>query len=663
MNGPGNGRLPDFLVMAQERWDRVERRNHLLIRSLAARNERSRFLFVERPLRPRELSSWRWPRPRRLTANIWAVQSIRPLPDRVAQRFSDAVECAQVRRAARLVGLHRPLLWTQDPRVATLADRLSVAGIVYDLTDDWAAFETDSDRRALVRDRIESLGRRADLVIACSRSLANDARTWGARPILVPNAVDPPQPDRPIPVELGRLSPPRVGYAGTLHSARLDVGLIAAAAELRPEWSFVFLGPDLLEPSDRRRLFAHESVHYLGVCGHAEVGSYLAGLDVGLVPNLVTDFTRSLDPLKTYEYLAAGIPVVATPAGIPAELEPHVELATTAEELVERAEAAMRDDSPARAKARRATVADGTWEARAADIERALGVRPEEPRTSEVSVVVVSFNTRDLLERCLSDLRAQTGVALQLIVVDNASHDGSRELVRERFPEIELIELPENVGFARANNLAFERCRGEYVLLLNSDAFVQSGAVSGLVDTAERHPRAAAIGARLLNPDGTLQRSAWPFPHPARYLLEAFGAHRLLRRSRYYEDLGIWEHDEERCVDFLIGACLLLRTEALREVGGFDDRFWLYGEEADLQRRLADRGWQAVLAPAAQAIHIGSASASAPTSRLRYFYCAQRRYLRQHQGPGAWPVARLALLVGSCVRGRWQAAWVALTLR
>jgi hypothetical protein len=657
------GRLPDWLVIAQESWDRVERRNQLLMRALAQRNQHSRILFAERPLRPRELRSWRWPTPRQVTSNIWAVQVVRPLPDRVARGLSDQIECAQVRRAARLVGLDRPLLWTQDPRAVSLVDRLRVTGVVYDLTDDWAAFEADPVRRAAVRDQVESLGRRADLVLACSRSLASDAHGWGAQPILLPNAVDPPQPRRPVPDELARLPRPRLGYAGTLHSARLDAALVAGAARLRPEWSFVFLGPDELELSDRRRLFARENVHYLGVHAHSEVRSYLAGLDVGLLPNLVTDFTRSLDPLKTYEYLAAGLPVIATPAGVAAELASHVDLATNPEVLVERAETVMRENNPAQAHARRAAVADETWEARAAKIEQALGVRSPEPRTSEVSVVIVSFNTRELLERCLTDLGAQAGVALQTIVVDNASSDGSRELVREHFPETELIELAENVGFARANNLAFERCRGEYVLLLNSDAFLHPGAVSELIGAARRHPGAAAIGARLLNPDGTLQRSAWPFPHPGRYLLEAFGLHRILRRSRFYEDLGIWPHDEERYVDFVIGACLLLRAEALREVGGFDERFWLYGEETDLQRRLTARGWSVIFAPSAQAVHIGGASGMASTLRLRHFYAGQRRFLQKYRGLGAWPSARLALLIGLCLRGRWRAAWVAVSLR
>jgi len=274
--------------------------------------------------------------------------------------------------------------------------------------------------------------------------------------------------------------------------------------------------------------------------------------------------------------------------------------------------------------------------------------------------VIVSYNTRDLLERCLADLHAQAEVDLHTIVVDNASTDGSAGLVRERFPGVDLIELEENAGFARANNVAFERCRGDYVLLLNSDAFLAPGALGTLVAAARRHPRAGAVGPRLLNPDGTLQRSAWPFPRAGRLLLEAFLLHRPLRALGLLEDLRTWGHDEERPVDFLIGACLLLRADALTEVGGFDERFWLYGEEADLQRRLAARGWEVVLTPAATATHVGGASSTVSATRLRHFYRGQKRFLTKHGGPLAWPLARLALLTGSLLRGRWSAARVAL---
>lgn len=653
-------RLPDWIVLAQERWDLVERRNQLLARALAAREPRARFLFAEQPLRPREIRAWRWPRLRQVTPSIWSLRPIRPLPDSVSERLSDKIESAQIRWGAKRLGLERPMLWTQDPRGATIVDRLPVDGIVYDLTDDWAAFESEPAGRLRVQRRTESLGRRADLVLACSRPLENIARTWSGRVRYLPNAVEAPHDACSEPAALRRLDRPRLGYAGTLHSTRLDVELLARAAELRPDWSFPLLGPDMLEREDRLRLFSLPNVHYLGVCAHAEVRSYLAGFDVCLLPNRVTDFTRSLDPLKLYEYLAAGRSVIATPAGIPAELAGEVSLASTAEELVDRAQRALREDSQALAAARREAVAAHSWEARAEAIESALGVQRPVRRRGEVSVVIVSSNNCELLERSLRSVRAQSGVTLQTIVVDNASTDGSPERVRHQFPEVELVELPVNTGFAHANNVAFRLCRGEYVLLLNPDAFPHPGSLQALRAVAERHPGAGAVGPRLANADGTLQRSAWPFPRAGRLLLEATGLHRVLRSVGLLVDLGVWAHDEERPVDFLTGACLLLRAEALAEVIGFDEGFWLYGEESDLQRRLRTRGWSVVYTPEAVVTHLGEGSPIGAATRLRSFYAGQRRFLQKHGGFGAWPLARVALLIGSVLRRRWAAARIAL---
>jgi GT2 family glycosyltransferase len=169
-------------------------------------------------------------------------------------------------------------------------------------------------------------------------------------------------------------------------------------------------------------------------------------------------------------------------------------------------------------------------------------------------------------------------------------------------------------------------------------------------------------GPKLLNVDGTLQRSAWPFPDPARLLLEALGLHRILRRTPFYDDLGVWEHDTERTVDFVIGACLLLRADALRDVSGFDETFWLYGEEADLQKRLTMRGFSVLFTPHAVATHVGGASAMESAERLRHFYAGQMNFLRKHNGRWAWPMARAALLLGSILRRRWAAARLALLL-
>jgi GT2 family glycosyltransferase/glycosyltransferase involved in cell wall biosynthesis len=657
-------RFPDLLCIGQEDWDEVERRNQLLVLALARRNAGMRVLFTELPLRPRSLVRLRRIRPREVARNVFSIRTVRPLPDRsaAAARLNDRLEARQLRRALRTLGIERPLLWTQDPRAASLVDLLELDGVLYDLTDDWAAFEQNPARRTAAEARITALGRRARLVLACSRPLEEQARTWNVPLAYVPNAVEPAGLPETEPSELMKLPRPRLGYAGTLHDARLDVELLAEAAQLRPDASFVLLGPDLLREESRATLRALPNVHFLGVRPRPRVRAYLEALDVCLVPHRVDDFTRSLDPLKLYEYLAAGRPVVSTPTGNAPELAEHVKVAATAAELVAAAEQAIAEDDPAAAERRRLAVAGATWEARAEQVEEALGTESSTQHASapDVSAVVISFGTRELLGRSLEALESQADVTLETIVVDNGSTDGSPELVRECFPRVKLLELGENTGYARANNLGIDAARGRAVLLLNSDCFLARGALAELVSALERHPEAAAVGPRLLNPDGTLQRSAWPFPRPARLLLEALLLHRPLRRLGLLEDLRTWGHDEERPVDFLVGACLLVRAEALAEVGGFDETFWFYGEEADLCRRLARRGWQVVLAPEARAVHIGGASARSATARLRLFYGGQNRFLRKHAGRSGAVIGRLALVVGSLLRGRFRVAGVAL---
>lgn len=652
----------DWLVVGQEEWDEVERRNQLIVRAVAGRHPRARFLFAEIPLRPSQWRQWRRPRPRQVAENVWVVRAIRPLPGRRFARFSDRVEARTLQRAMWKLAIEQPLVWTQDPRAEDLFDELPAAQVVYDLTDDWAAFEDDPARRAEVQAKIEQLGARADVVLACSRSLEAGARAWAPQVRYLPNAVEGPSVGGPVPPELGGLPRPILGYAGTQHPSRLDVELLAGVAEARPDWSFVLLGPDALGEAAAARLLSLPNVHHLGVRPHRVIRDYLSALDVCLIPHLVNDFTRSLDPLKLYEYLAAGRPVVATPVGNAPEFDAHVRFGVNVESFAAACEEAVRDDSEAAIAARRAAVAGETWEARAEVIETLVCDPPDAPVPGRVDVVVVSFNTRELLERCLLAVRAQVGADVHAIVVDNASTDGSVELVRERFPEVELVELGENRGFGAANNIAFERCRGEFVLLLNSDAFLQPDSVARLVEVARRRPDAGAVGPRLLNEDGSLQRSAWPFPSAGRLLLEAVGAHLVLRRLGLLEDLGTWAHDEERDVDFLIGACLLMRLADVREVGGFDEGFWLYAEETDLLRRVADRGWRVTFTPSTSVVHIAGASSTASAPRLRTFYAGQQRYLRKHRRAGAPAAALAAQFVGSVLRRRWASAAVALRM-
>jgi hypothetical protein len=224
-----------------------------------------------------------------------------------------------------------------------------------------------------------------------------------------------------------------------------------------------------------------------------------------------------------------------------------------------------------------------------------------------LSIVIVNWNTRDMLATCLESVLASVAyLEMEVIVVDNASSDGSAQMVRERFPQVCLIENQTNVGFARANNQALQRCQGRLVLLLNSDTRVLGDALGQLVAFMEGHPRAGAAGSTLLNDDGSLQPSCHPMLTPGREFWRLIFLDALLHRATYGAEF--WKSSQARQVEVIKGACLMLRREALSEVGLLDESYFMYTEEMDLCLRLAKAGWQLWWVPAAQIIHYGEAS-------------------------------------------------------
>ncbi len=291
------------------------------------------------------------------------------------------------------------------------------------------------------------------------------------------------------------------------------------------------------------------------------------------------------------------------------------------------------------------------------------------PNSIALSVIIVSYNTREMTLDCLRVLKADLGAAnlsarSEIWVVDNASQDGSIEAIGEQFPDVHLIENPRNDGFGAANNLALKQARGEYFLLLNSDAFPVARAIETLLETARAHPEAAVVGPRLLNADGSLQMSCWKFPSPARVWLENLGVAALLPHHPIVGDYYRWAHDTERIVDFVIGACLLVRRAAYLQVGGFDERFWMYAEETDWQRRLTEAGWKVLFTPRAQVTHLGGASGASDAARVNEaFWDSLDRYGRKHHGKGGLLSLRLARLLGSSLRALSYAALALLPPR
>jgi GT2 family glycosyltransferase len=251
----------------------------------------------------------------------------------------------------------------------------------------------------------------------------------------------------------------------------------------------------------------------------------------------------------------------------------------------------------------------------------------------DISVVIVNWNTCALLAECITAVERETvAIPHDIWVVDNGSSDDSVAMLRRDFPHVHVIESKVNLGFAGANNLAMQRSAGRYLLLLNTDAIVTPGSILALLELAKRTPRAGIVGAHLLNPDGSFQASHTDFPTLWQEFLILSTIGRRLR-GYWYPSHGPEETKGPQRVDYVEGACMLVRRDALAEVGGLDEGYFMYAEEVDWCKRMAGRGWEVWYQPTAKVVHIGGASsANRKTSREADLYRSRVRYFRIHHG-------------------------------
>jgi GT2 family glycosyltransferase len=260
----------------------------------------------------------------------------------------------------------------------------------------------------------------------------------------------------------------------------------------------------------------------------------------------------------------------------------------------------------------------------------------------DLAVSIVSYRTPDLLATCLSALEAQRAdLRLDVTVVDNASGDGSAELVADRFPWACLVRNPRNVGFGAAHNQTLREAvtRARCLLVLNADTVPAAGALRHLVSFLDAHPDVAVVGPRLRYPDGRTQPSRRRFPTPLTLFLESTQVQRFWSDNhvlrRYY--VADRSDDQTQEVDWLVGACLCVRSEAARQVGLFDERFFLYSEELDWCRRFRAAGWRVVYSPEAEVMHLEGASTRLNlAARDRSFQTSKLRYAQTWHG---WRIA------------------------
>ncbi|MDZ7392974.1 MAG: glycosyltransferase family 2 protein [candidate division KSB1 bacterium] len=276
----------------------------------------------------------------------------------------------------------------------------------------------------------------------------------------------------------------------------------------------------------------------------------------------------------------------------------------------------------------------------------------------DLSVIIPNYNTRGLLEGCLRSIFATCArLHVEVVVVDNASTDGSAAMVQSRFPQVRLVQNSQNVGFARAVNHGLNLASGEFLLLLNSDTEVKPGALEYCVEFLVRRPRAGAVGCRLVNPDGSLQPSCESFMSFAGIVWEAVFLDKLFPGSRLFGRMHLtyFTYDREEQVDYVKGAFLMTRRQTLEDVGLLDERFFFYGEEMDWCYRARRKGWEVWFTPGATVVHYGGGSGD-PVAPEIFVQLHKSRFLfyQKHHPPLSSVIARVVLAAGSLVR---VAAW------
>jgi glycosyltransferase involved in cell wall biosynthesis len=476
----------DIIAIPDTPWDRIvwTNRQHVM-RRLPALDPAIRVLYVAPPRvftrRLRTLSAGPTEQPSLWTTavaeRVWVVQPFLPLPRRwlarIAPGLAERLMIAVARRASRRLGFERPCVWSYTPIYEELAGAFGEAWLVYDVVNDYAAMPYY--RRTVgphVADLDRRLTARADLVFVVDDYLYEQRSEWNSACRLVGNAGDVRSfgGARELigePKDMRELSRPRVGFHGTLTGETLDLPLLGALAERRPDWTFVLIGPEK-DPAVRAMLGRHEHVHFLGHRGAAELPAYLAAFDLLLIPYRRAPFVGL--PLKVYEGLAAGLPVVATG---PPELdgEPGITVAGADAGELETAISAILSASPAPVPLE--ALEAHSWEAKALrqrDFVRELlpsrSTGAVEPMISSsgVSVTMAAHNEEQAIRRCLESVHEW---AAEIIVVDAASTDGTANVARAFgatvIPETNKLMLNLN------KNIAIDHANHEWILVLDPD--------------------------------------------------------------------------------------------------------------------------------------------------------------------------------------------------
>lgn len=252
----------------------------------------------------------------------------------------------------------------------------------------------------------------------------------------------------------------------------------------------------------------------------------------------------------------------------------------------------------------------------------------------DISIVIVSWKVRELLKKCLESINSSRGdLQLEIFVVDNASNDGTVEMVKNDFPSVKLIASDKNLGFAKANNLALKQAAGDYVLLLNPDTEIKSDTLTESIAFMKSHPKCGAMGQKMLYPDGKIQPSIRRFPKILPIILMLSKLPKMLPHLKSVENYLATDFDygRERIVDQIMGAYMFMPREAIEKIGFLDERFFIWFEEVDYCRRLKAGEFEVWYSPSVSIMHVGGKSFAQQaiiSNQWRFFSSALKYFLK-----------------------------------
>lgn len=379
--------MNDVIFVSLEPWDEIWRRNQFLCAGLARRYPGIKILFVgpardvSYHVRTGQLDGLRgpsnWPVPEIPNIRVIRPLKLAPTSFTAGQCINEAMARFGIRRAAAAMGMESPLLWLNPHSALHLVGRIPTSGVIYDITDDWTQLKQTARATNLVIAQDAELCKRADAVIVCSQRLYNLKKDLTQKLHLIPNGVDAGHYRKvldgtePLPAETLTWAKPVIGYTGTIHAERVDVKLVELVARRFPHATVALIGPNLLETNERERLTRCGNVRITGPVPYTDVPTYMRAFDVCMTPHLRTPFTESLNPIKLWEYLAGGKPIVSTDVAGFRDYPDLVYLATDAESFCAAMDIALAE-LPGREEARREEAQRHSWDRRLDDLERVV---------------------------------------------------------------------------------------------------------------------------------------------------------------------------------------------------------------------------------------------------------------------------------------------------